>query len=192
MRIFLLCTLLAALAPPARADSLRCGDRLVSDEALAAEVLAACGEPDYRDVWSPPVYGNPVSDEQVWTYNFGPSQLLRLLHFRHGRLTTIESDGYGFDREPAAGCRPTDLTEGLSKYRLLARCGEPTTQESYGVMRPLRRRDGSVVTNSLLPVYRERWVYNLGPQYFLQLVTIENGRVTAVASGARGSATPRD
>ena len=136
MRLIPVCTLLLALTPGgARADSLRCGDRIVGEESVAAEVLATCGEPDYRDV-----------------------------------------------------CRPADITEGLGKYRLLARCGAPLTQESYGVLRPLRRRDGARMANSVTRVYREKWVYDLGPQYLQQIVSFENGRVTDVHTGARGRA----
>src|SRR5690349_2436187 len=108
MRLVLTCTLLAALAPPAWAgDTLRCGSRVVSTEDLAAEVLAACGEPEYRDRWlAPPHY---ASDEEQWYYNFGANRLVQILRFRHGQLVSIEADGYGFDDPPSDHCAPMDI-----------------------------------------------------------------------------------
>ena len=188
MRPLLLCIAFLLAAPgPARADSMRCGDHIVGDEATAAEVLGTCGPPAYRDAW----HGSDF-DEEVWTYNFGSNQLLQAVHLRAGKVSRIDSDGYGFEPEPPRACHPIDLVDGLSKYRLVTLCGPPLTRESYGTLRPLRRRDGRIVNGSLLPVYREKWVYDFGPQYLLQIVTLENGRVTDVESGARGRATPRD
>jgi hypothetical protein len=60
-------------------------------------------------------------------------------------------------------------------------------QESYSVLTPLRRPDGRIVTRGLANVYREKWTYDFGSQYFLQLVTFENGRITDVSSGERGT-----
>jgi hypothetical protein len=33
--------------------------------------------------------------KSVWTYNFGPSRLIYRLTFREGKLTHIETGGYG-------------------------------------------------------------------------------------------------
>ena len=168
------------------ADSMRCGSRIVSTGAGPAEVLGACGEPDYRDRW---FYAQPgvgtVGDVEEWTYNFGPNLLLHLLRFRHGKLVAVDTEGYGFAEGPRA-CTPSDLFEGLSKYRLLARCGEPVTREALNTLQPLRRRDGRIQGTQLQSVYRERWVYDFGADYLQQTVTLENGRVVSVDSGSRG------
>lgn len=181
---------LAALPRDALADdSLRCGSRIVQAGTPAADVAAACGEPVYRDVWLMPRPGRGfVSDDEEWYYNFGRTQLLRVLHFHHGNLADVGSDGYGYDAPPAHDCGPSDLVEGMTKFRLLLRCGEPASRSTVNVQEPLRRRDGSVVPGYFEEVFRERWVYNFGSNYLLHIVTLRNGRVTDVTTGDRGTA----
>ena len=186
MRALLLCTILAAFAPGAQAgDTLRCDSRIVATEALAAEVLAACGEPDFRDRWlAPPHYA--IGEEQ-WFYNFGANRFLQILRFRDGQLVSIEADGYGFDSAPATSCAPAEIVRGMSKLRLLHRCGYPATQESFDELRPLRYEAG-YHHDTVKPVRRERWVYDFGADSRLRIVTLKNGRVTEVENGAPGSA----
>ena len=181
---------LLGVAAPAHADALRCGARVVSTGALVAEVLSACGDPVYRDAWTypAPYSGEFVSDVEEWYYNFGPNQLLRILRIRNGELVEIATDGYGYVDAPPRDCTPADFTPGLSKFRLLLRCGPPTTREAANLLRPWRDpHTHRLREDLLLPVYRERWVYNLGATYLLQIVSLENGRITDVVSGARGS-----
>lgn len=175
---------------------MRCGSRLVSVEDRAADILSACGEPDFRDVFSyphPRGGGGYIHDVEQWTYNFGPNQLLRVLRLRNGRLTDIESEGYGFSTYGPARCDPGEITEGLSKYRLLLMCGEPLTRREDGYVRSLRPRHqrsfGGLSTSRghySVEVFREEWVYNLGRQYRLRVVTLEDGRITEVENGDRG------
>jgi hypothetical protein len=191
--------LLAAItlpAAPARAgDSMRYGSRLIAAEARAAELLAICGEPAYRDAWSPVAVG-ALADTEEWTYNFGPQQLLRVVLLRNARIVAIDSDGYGFSEpdESKRHCEPAQIVEGLSKYRLLMSCGAPLTRTvSQQVFRPYlpeSRRYGHSrrYEGALLQVFREEWVYDFGPNVFMRVLTLENGRVTAVENGARGSA----
>lgn len=183
--------LATALCLPASAgDSMRCGDRIVATGAMPAEVLGACGPPAYRDPWvfQHPVHHGAVADVEEWYYNFGPNQLLRILRFRHGRLAEIGADGYGYAEPPARRCEPGAIVEGLSKFRLLLLCGAPATREALSLLRPLRdRRTGAIVPGYEEPVYGERWVYDFGSRYLLRLVTLEDGRVVDVDSGARGS-----
>src|SRR3546814_9831919 len=70
--------------PSHAAESLRCGSRLASVGMTAAEVLSVCGEPGYRDVWAQPggYGGGYLGNVEEWTYNFGSSQLLRVMRFR--------------------------------------------------------------------------------------------------------------
>lgn len=198
-RFLALCIALAGLAsgsPASAGDSMRCGSRLVAVEARAAEILGACGEPSYRDVWSfdNPRGGGWIADTEEWTYNFGPNQLIRILRLRNGRLVDIETDGYGFSEPAHSSCPPISVIEGLSKYRLLSMCGEPLTRRASSALRPLDsdsrvargysrhwREDQFVV-----PVYREEWVYNFGAHYLMREVTLENGRVVDVQNADRG------
>ncbi|SFF59900.1 Protein of unknown function [Fontimonas thermophila] len=181
-------------APVDAAGSMRCGSRLVSEGMFAAEVLAICGEPDFRDVWPPPgAYGyGYLAPTEEWTYNRGSSQLLRILRFRNGRLDRIESEGYGFAPRQGQGCGHGEIRPGMSKYRLLAFCGEPLTRYADYVLRyarpeiwdrPYDLRDDYVTGT---PVYREEWVYNFGANQLLRIVVLENGRVSEIRTGRRG------
>jgi hypothetical protein len=93
---------------PGLAWALDCEGRLVSEGQAAWEVQAICGEPtqvqDTVEIILKPVYDPfgrvvdhlPVAvPKSVWTYNFGPSRLIYLLTFREGKLTHIETGGYG-------------------------------------------------------------------------------------------------
>jgi hypothetical protein len=106
MRIFGLGLALALLSQTAAADTMRCGDRLVSNGAPAVLVLELCGTPDTRERWHEHRYlhdvGHVADDTEQWTYNFGASQLLRILQFRRGRLVSIETAGYGYRPAPAS------------------------------------------------------------------------------------------
>jgi hypothetical protein len=88
--------------------ALDCGGRLVSEGQAPWEVQAICGEPTQMDdtveiVLKPAydVFGRVVDHfpvavpKSVWTYNFGPSRLIYRLTFREGKLTHIETGGYG-------------------------------------------------------------------------------------------------
>ncbi|GHH02564.1 DUF2845 domain-containing protein [Comamonas sp. JC664] len=96
----------------AEAASLRCGQALVADGALKAEVLAKCGEPaakDFRTVTdsagsvTPDHRTGGVTTErrsvtreyEDWTYNFGPRRFLQVVTFENGRLIDVQSAGYG-------------------------------------------------------------------------------------------------
>lgn len=178
------------VGPVSASDSMRCGSRLISTGARAAEIIATCGEPDYRDVWNypQPYTGQWVSDIEQWYYNFGPNQLLRVLELRHGRLRRIDTDGYGFHESATRHCAPGDLLEGMSKYRLLQRCGDPVTREFRNLVRPWPPGSGRLGERPryVEQVYREEWVYNFGPRYFMRVLTLENGRVTDVDNAGRG------
>lgn len=166
------------------AGGLRCDGRLIDRGDSAAEVRARCGEPDYRDRWrqpeGPPTYR--VADVEVWVYNPGPGRLLSILRFRGGRLQRVDTDGYGFAAPGPGQCTPNDIVTGMSKYRLLAACGEPVQRDRVFVQRPLHDPLGQ----RYVPVRRETWLYNFGPSRLVREVTLENGFVTRVTTGDHG------
>ena len=182
--------------PEARAtDSMRCGSRIIAVEARAAEILAACGQPSFRDVFSYPGPNLPgeIADAEQWTYNFGRNQLLHVLRLRNGRLVDISTDGYGFPESDSARCSSHTITDGLSKYRLLRNCGEPLTRRDIGFVQGFkprqRQRYGGFSSSRgqyAVEVFREEWVYNFGSRYLLRIVTIEDGVVADVQNGERG------
>lgn len=189
---------LLAAEPAQASDSLRCGSRIVSTDAIAPAVLAACGEPALRDVWNrdAEAYASEVGDSEVWTYNFGPNQLLRLLYFRKGRLQRIETEGYGFRPVDHPRCGPNDILEGYSKYRLLAYCGEPVQRRALGYWLPFEAREPGhdrrdrLQSHVFTPNYQEEWTYNFGSSYLLRRIVLENGKVTAITDGERGYDLP--
>lgn len=189
------CWAILAFGPMSAAEasgSMRCGSRIVDEEDLAAELLAACGEPSFRDRFLLQVpNGSYVADTEVWTYDFGPQQLLRLVTLRNGQISNIDTDGYGFAANTTRRCEPRRVVEGLSKYRLVSLCGEPVTKRSENALKPLfarpeiYRRDGGPYAyrnQYFTPVYREEWVYNFGSRTPMRRVTLEDGRVTNVES----------
>lgn len=108
------CGALFGAVAPAHADGFRCGTRLVLDGVTQSQVRNWCGEPtdvSRRSIWRPAViwrYGRPYhlgGDIEVpvetWTYNLGPSKLMRRIRFEDGEVVEIETLGYGYhEREP--------------------------------------------------------------------------------------------
>lgn len=193
---FLLLALTGVSTSAQGASSIRCDSKVVSEGMLAAEVLAICGEPDLRDVWAPPggyAYGYPTPTEQ-WTYNFGSSQLLRVLLVRGGRVEHIGAEGYGFPTPTDRRCGATDIKPGHGKYWLLMHCGEPLTRVAdyvfYSEPRHPHALHRGMRRGAVAPVYREEWTYNFGSNKLQRLVTLENGRVVDVQTGSRGFNPP--
>ena len=104
--------LLVALSNLGHADTMRCGDTgpVVSSGDTTADVLTKCGAPTQREKRQEcrePHAGNPRASGQrpshvtdcitvdMWTYNFGPRRLVHKLIFKSGRLTAIQTHGYG-------------------------------------------------------------------------------------------------
>jgi hypothetical protein len=105
--------LLTALLLPAAAgaDSMRCGSQLVGEGDPIDEVLALCGEPAKRTrTWitrqprfeyggrDVPFPGSEDVPVDVWTYDFGPSRLMRRVRFVAGKVESIEALEHGTNR----------------------------------------------------------------------------------------------
>jgi len=107
--------LLAPIAAAPSDDTMRCGTRLVSEGDGKDKVRTLCGEPtsisqagyvggpgylpnyyngpfDYAYAWS----GWTALPVEIWTYNLGPSKLLRKLRFVGDELEEIRTNGYGY------------------------------------------------------------------------------------------------
>jgi len=190
-------TLMAAalLLTPLSADAndlLRCGSRVVGPEALADEVRKVCGDPDYIDRWASAgaQLVGPLAGVEEWYYNFGPSQLLRVLHVQQGRVQEIRSEGYGFRVGGDHRCSPYDIVPGMTKYELVESCGEPQARQAEYVLRPLGGTKDLMLRHGLTQVFSEEWTYDFGSSNLMRVVTLENGRVTDVESGGRGHGAP--
>jgi hypothetical protein len=109
--------LIACLPPLALGQSVRCGEKSITNGASEAEVAAQCGQPtqiEHQVIYGetgtavgpaatplgvlPPIGVRAVAEApvEVWTYNFGPSRLMQRIRFENGVVVKIESLGYGF------------------------------------------------------------------------------------------------
>ena len=101
------------------AFALRCGNKLVKDGMHELQVRAICGEP-VATQWLGYVlrYYDPRGNRSLLSYshhlsygarqelpvvemlfNFGPHKLMRRLRFEGGRLTSVETEGYGYRKK---------------------------------------------------------------------------------------------
>jgi hypothetical protein len=78
-----------------RADGMRCGRNLVHDGERTSKVRATCGAPKEATQRVEPLTG--VLHE-TWTYDFGPREFVRYLHFVNGVLQQIVTGDYGESR----------------------------------------------------------------------------------------------
>lgn len=180
--LFLLtCTLLGALALPARAD-LRCDRGIVRQGDRMAEVSLACGEPDVKVVLHSVLTAQAgfVPVEEEWQYNFGTQQFMRFLRFQNGRLSQVVTGPRGFSRHANPRCSPNDLGTGMSQLELLARCGEPDSVDTLITSAPVPRLAAGAPYPLGVPA--EEWLYRFNSQQFMRFVMLVNGRVVAVES----------
>lgn len=183
----------AAQVPASGASSLKCDGQILPRGAFTAEVRALCGSPFWINDWvEAHVLGpeGPVEFAETvrvaeWYFNRGPNRLMRRVTFHNGRLVESRTLGYGVSGRPGSGtCEPRELGMGLSMGEIVARCGPPAFRESwYG--RRATRFDG--VSEHHVLVRHETWGYDFGRNKFTRYVTFENGRLTDVSIGQRGS-----
>ena len=130
-RILTIClfVFLALTAQGAAADSLRCGQALITRNDSKYEVLKKCGEPDYREV----VSGELQDKEEVWIYDFGPQRFQYVITFKGFRIFRIESEPSP-PRTPDFGkrsmrCGQKIVLLGMNKLNVIQRCGEPILKD---------------------------------------------------------------
>ncbi|MGD2129059.1 MAG: DUF2845 domain-containing protein [Lysobacterales bacterium] len=91
-----LCLLLLMLWSSLRADSYRCGRKLIRTGDTTAQVLSLCGEPRYRERGSEEIRYDgrrqrlPV---QRWYYRKNDRSLWRVVMIYKGRVAAIEMGG---------------------------------------------------------------------------------------------------
>jgi hypothetical protein len=103
----LLCFLILITALPragAYADALSCSGGIISTDDRSIEVLAKCGQPDFKESHLEEVIERLDRDTkqkvyitvEEWTYNFGPSQFIRIVILKNGRVSEIQVGDYGY------------------------------------------------------------------------------------------------
>ena len=83
--------------------SLRCGHSSVRIGLSSADVLELCGPPtvagpvqrDVRWVQQGDIWREFVVERMTWTYDRGPREFVRILHFKDDSLEAMELGGYG-------------------------------------------------------------------------------------------------
>lgn len=97
--------LLLIASPYVEADGLRCGSRLIAIGDSTFRVESRCGKPaakEYSSLDETAVIkgqGDELQESrktvkvEKWTYDFGPGKLLKILTFKDGVLTGIETGG---------------------------------------------------------------------------------------------------
>ena len=157
---------------------MRCGTQLISEGDFAYEVRRACGSPSAVQPLGSPLYRDHGPSEELWYYDFGDNRLVRVLHFREGRLRRITTSERGLSPGEGDGrCTPADISAGMSSYRLLRICGEPVQRERRYVRRsPYPERHPHLVQDVLV----EEWIYEFGSTYLARLVRLEDGTVVSV------------
>ena len=99
LRVRLLSALIVLLPTFALGQSMRCGNKLITQGTSQAKVAALCGQP--VQVVHPPAYDGVVAgvsdvQEETWVYNFGPDKFMQRIRFRNGIVANIGSVGYGY------------------------------------------------------------------------------------------------
>jgi hypothetical protein len=94
-----LLALAAWTAPPAHADTLRCGSVLIEQGVTQDYVLEKCGEPDSRTISGVPIrarrlngttYVVGTTSQEIWVYKRNSGQFPAVLTFDGGFLRELE------------------------------------------------------------------------------------------------------
>lgn len=96
-------------------------------------------------------------------------------------------------RADSLECEGRHVSPGDTKVDLLGKCGEPTARDERVEETQTATVDKASQTGEARKVTEvvETWVYDFGPQRFVQYVTLTGGKVRAVKSGDYGTASVR-
>ncbi len=101
MKTWFAIALVGCLPTLVAAESIRCGNQIISRGTSRAEVAALCGQPAQIDKGSSYNGVGPASVEErqieIWTYNFGPNMLMERIRFEDGIIVDMQSLGYGYN-----------------------------------------------------------------------------------------------
>jgi len=88
-----------------QAHALRCGNELIAEGDIQEKLLKYCGEPSQKTKEKALIYEDTINHGRVkklkkrekWFYNFGAAELYYIVTLEKGRVTVIETEGYGFN-----------------------------------------------------------------------------------------------
>jgi len=195
--ILMLLLIALALAIPydkLQAATLSCQGGIISDGDSRVDLLSKCGEPDAKDS-----HDEEISDRlgegtrrklfitvESWTYNFGPTQLQRIVILKNGAIANIRTGNYGYSKDAKPGqrdCSEQVISRGDRKSDVIAKCGEPGWKDTHEE-EISERLDTGDVRKRYITV--EEWTYNLGPNRFVRILTFRNSRLTDIRTGGYG------
>jgi len=185
----LVASIVVAFAPSS-ALAMRCGTHLIERGDTRIELLARCGEPTdvSRSVeqHTLALRGDNQAVARTVTivvdsllYNFGPTQLMRRVEVRDGRISQIQTLGQGFEPTAVANT-DAPIRLGDERVRVRSRWGEPADRSLRSETRAASYRDAESVAVARTIIEVETWTYNFGPTRFMRRVSFENGRVVRV------------
>lgn len=190
-RIVMLFLLCVGLVVTHIAYAFRCSGGLISTGDSKLVLLKKCGEPSWVDRWAERIVERPDTDfehsitriNERWIYNLGPTEFIRIITLRDGRVANIETGGYGFTVYPGMQrCDFNSLSLGTTSAVVRAKCGKPDSQEQRyeTITEPIAggRRQVSVSV--------DEWTFNLGPTQFMRILTFHNGELVDISTGERG------
>lgn len=177
--------LLSLAAAPAFAG-LRCGSDVVSLGSSTYQVKSRCGDPYHVDTTVEarttrtfvPRIGyieNRVTIPiERWTYVRSDNELIRTLVFENGELVSVKTEGRPPDGEGSLEqCVKRIHSHGDTLAEVLLRCGPPTDARRWYEEVAIGNR--AVERREL--VAHERWIYDLGPNRLMRVMTFERGRL---------------
>ena len=186
--LFLLCLGLVATDS---AYAFRCGGGLISTGDSKLILLKKCGEPSWVDRWAERTVDQPDTDfehsitriNERWIYNLGPTQFIRIITLRDGRVANIETGGRGFTVSPGMQrCDFNSFSLGSTSAEVRAKCGVPDSQQQRYETVTEKIAGG----RRQVSVNVDEWTFNLGPTQFMRILTFRNGVLVDITTGERG------
>lgn len=171
----------------------RCEGKIISVGDTSGDLIAKCGEPDWKQSSTEEIITTIdkdttkkiLIDVEEWTYNLGPDRFMRIFKLKDGRVVEMRLGDYGYAEEGVnqVQCSAQSVSVGDSALEVMAKCGEPAWKDvREEIIR--ERLDDETVRKVSITV--EEWTYNFGPNQFLRIVTLRNGKVTKIRTGGRG------
>ena len=176
------------------AATLDCANGIVSTDDSRVDLLMKCGEPDAKDSHDEELTEKPDPTTkrktfitiEDWTYNFGPTQFVRIVTLRNGKIANIRSGNYGYSKTETSvqrDCSEQLVSEGDLKSDVVAKCGEPAAKDIR--QEEVKTRVDQTTERSIF-ITIEEWTYNLGPNRFLRILTFRNGKLKDIRTGGYG------
>ena len=152
------------------------------------EIRQKCGEPAYKDQTQVGRFRQieePFEQDFVhieyWLYNFGPTQLVKVVIFEEGKVIGTHEYGYGKSSTKPDFDKIVEI--GFPTVMVLFHYGPPTDKEERIDTSVISLKSGGTLTKK---VFVEEWTYNLGPSYFLRVYRFESGILKRIEQDNRG------